>query len=360
LPTNAQVTLDPHSNRIGGEAMQQPTGSVYLDAPARPSRLPTKPPRGARSVISGGAIIIGVIAMTLVAVVTGLRMLVLDEAAAMTAFEQTLDDPAAREELRTEVARGIETQLLGEELVAIAAAFGLDVSLEAEVVSAAIVDDDAVRAELRTLAEDLHRRTFETGDPTAVDLTPLTAAVMRVLEVESPRLASVVPADAVLWTVDPGSFPDLTVVSDLSARVRGFALLASLLAPLGLAVHPHRHRAAGWMGRWVLGVGLVSGITALALPYLIGAVTGFRAAEIAVRVLSLKLLAPAALSGIVGVGLVSFSAVLRKRDRRRVAEEGAAAMLGYDEPPLFTPITGPTFDLESRGLVDAGRPLTNI
>ncbi len=340
--------------------MQQGTGSVYLDAPARPSRLPTKPPRSARSILAGGAVVVGVIAMTVLAVVTGLRMLVLDETAAMAAVEQTLDDPAAREELQAEVARGIERQLVGEELVAIAAAFELDVAQEAEAVSAAIIDDDAVRAELRTLAGDLHRRTFESGDPTAADLAPLTDAVMRVIEVESPRLASIVPDGATLWTIDPGSFPDLTAMSDLSGRLRGFALLASLLTPFGLAFHPHRHRAAGWMGRWVLGVGLVCGITAVALPYLIGAVTGFRTAEIAVRAVSLKLLAPAALSGIVGVGLVSFSAVLRKRDRRRVAEEGAAAMLGYDEPPLFTPITGPTVDLASRGLVDAGRPLTNI
>jgi hypothetical protein len=340
--------------------MQQPTGSVYLDAPARPSRLPTKPPRSARSILAGGAVIVGVIALTLLGFVSGLRTLVLDEATAMSAFAQALDDPAAREELQVEVARGVETQLVGDELVAIAAAFELDVAQEAAAVSAVIVDDDAVRAELQTLAEDLHRRTFETGDPTGADLTPLTEAVMGVIEVESPRLASIVPADAALWSIDPGSFPDLTAVADLSDRVRGFALLASLLAPLGLAVHPHRHRAAGWMGRWVLGVGLVCGIAAVALPYLIGAVTGFRTAEIAIRAVSLKLLAPAALSGIVGVGLVSFSAVLRKRDRRRVAEEGAAAMLGYDEPPLFTPITGPSVDLGSRGLVDASRPLTNI
>ena len=76
--------------------------------------------------------------------------------------------------------------------------------------------------------------------------------------------------------------------------------------------------------------------------------------------MSLKLLAPAVLSGILGLGLTSFASVLRKRDRRRITDEGAAAALGYDEPPFWQQTPSPTLDLPSRGLVDAGHPLTNI
>ena len=137
-------------------------------------------------------------------------------------------------------------------------------------------------------------------------------------------------------------------------------LLVMLLIPVGFVVHPHRHRMAAWVGRWLLVLGLVSGLAAVGLPYLAGSVTGYQGAAIAIRSISLRLLAPAAVTGIVGMGLASFGAVLKHREQRRVADEGAAAALGYDEPPLWPPSTSPKLDLASRGLVDANHPLTNI
>jgi hypothetical protein len=198
-------------------------------------------------------------------------------------------------------------------------------------------------------------------ETTALDLTALNDAVRAVIEANSPRLAPIIPPDAELWTIDRNSLPDFTAASDLAPRIRRDALLASLLLPIGLALHPRRHPLAAWVGRWIVGFGLICAIAAVALPYLIGELTGYRSAEIAVRSVSLKLLAPAVLSGIVGIGLTSFAGVLRKREQRRVADEGAAAALGYNEPPFWQQTSAPpSLDLSSRGLVDAGHPLTNI
>lgn len=340
--------------------MLQRTGSVYLDAPVRPSRIPTKPDRGVRGFLGSSAVVIGVVALTVAITITGLRMLLLDSEVAVNAFDQMLDDPIAREEFRAEMVAGIEDGLVGEELATIAAAFELDVSEEANRVSTLALEDEAVLAELRALVGEIHSRVLIAGDPSDVSFVPLTEAVLDVTEQHSPRLAEIVPADTTLWSLDGDSFPDLTGVADLSVRVRRYAVLAALLIPFGFAVHPRRHQMAAWAGRWILGVGLIAGIAAVAVPYVGGQLTGFISVEVAIRTISLKLLAPAALSGIIGIGLVSLAAVLRRRGERRVAEEGAAAMLAYDEPPFFQQHAGPTLDLSSRGLVDVNRPLTNI
>ena len=340
--------------------MHQRIGSVYLDAPTRPPRIPNKPRGGVRTRGAALCVGIGVIAVTIAALATGLRLLVFDAGPPLRAFDSTLDDPIARDEIQREIAEGIENGLVGEELVAVAAAFEFDVAEEANRVSALVLDDEAVRAELQAIAGEIHSRVVVERDPAPVDLGPLSDAVRAAIEAESPELAAIILADATVWTIDGESLPDFTLVADLSDRSLRYALLASLLLPVGLTIHPRRHRMAAWVGRWTLGFGLICAITAVALPYLLGELTGYRSAEISVRDLSLRLLAPAVLSGILGLGLASFAAVLRKRENGRVAEEGATAAMGYDEPPLWPQTSAPTLELPSRGLVDAGHPLTNI
>ena len=340
--------------------MQQRTGSVYLDAPTRPSRVETGPDRSLRA--RGGAVAVGlgVVAITIALLITGIRILVLDDEPTLRALESTLDDPIAREEIEREIAADITNEFVGDEMVAIAAAFDLNVADEARRVSTLIVDDERVRAELRLVAADIHRRVLLEPDATEVDVEPLSDAVLAVVDVGSPRLGALMPADTPLWLVPGDSLPDYTGAADLADRLLRYCLLAALLVPIGLAVHPKRHVLAGWIGRWIVGCGLVCAIAAVALPYLIGELTGYRTVEIAIRSVSLKLLAPAVLSGILGLGLTSFASVLRTRDRRRITDEGAAAALGYDEPPFWQQTPSPTLDLPSRGLVDAGHPLTNI
>jgi hypothetical protein len=340
--------------------MHQRTGSVYLDAPPRPSRRPTKERGFSRVRVGATAVGIGLIALTVAASVTGLRSLILDPGLTTTAFDRALDDQAARAELQEEIAAAIEAGLIGEELVAVAAAFELDVTEEARRVAPMVLDDDTVRAELRALTEELHARVLIEADGTALDLRPITLAVHAVVDDHSPRLAAIIPSDAALWTVEAESLPDLTAIAEHSNRILRYSLLGALLIPLGFAVHPRRHRMAAWMGRWIAAFGLICAIAAVALPYLGGALAGFRSAEIAIRSISLRLLAPAAVSGIVGIGLVSLAALLKSRDKLRVTGEGAAAALGYDEPPLWQQRTEPELDLAARGLVDVNHPLTSI
>lgn len=340
--------------------MQQRTGSVYLDAPTRPSRVETGPDRSLRARGAAVAVGLGVVAVTVALVITGLRILVLDAEPTLRALESTLDDPIAREEIEREIAADITNEFVGDEMVAIAAAFDLDVAEEARRVSTLILDDERVRAELRLVAADVHDRVLHEPDASDVDVGPLSDAVLAVVDEGSPRLAALMPVETPLWLVPGDSLPDYTGTTDATDRAMRYCLLAAMLVPLGLAAHPRRHVLAGWIGRWIVGFGLVCAIAAVALPYLIGELTGYRTIEIAIRSASLKLLAPAVLSGILGLALTSFASVLRKRDRRRVADEGAAAALGYDEPPFWQQTPGPMLDLQARGLVDAGHPLTNI
>jgi hypothetical protein len=345
----------------GGEPMLQPTGSVYLDTPDRPRRRPPVPRVSrARSILAGGCVIIGLAALSLAAAIAGLRLLVLDPSPILTAFETTLDDPGARTDLEKQVAAAIENGLVGEELTTIAAAFDLDVNDEARRIAPFVLDDPTVRDELRTLITDLHSRIVIDADPSAIDLGPLTTAVLAVIERESPRLATIIPVDSVLWTVDADSLPDLTGAAALFDRLILLTLVPVLLLAIGALLHPRHHKVIGWIGRWALVFGLVCALAAIGLPYLGSRLTGWYSVEVAIRATSLRLLAPAGMAGIVGMGFVSLAAVAHRREKRKVIDEGAAIALGYDEPPVWQQPPSPTLDLSSRGLVDANHPLTNI
>jgi hypothetical protein len=319
------------------------------------------PASGLRPRLAAIAVVLGVIGLTMAILATGTRALLRDRDLALDAVEATFDDPLAREDLEAELVIGIRSGLVGEELEEVAAAFELDVEEEASRLAPIVLDDETVRAELLAVAAEVHSRAVLAPRADDVDLGPLSAAIVAVVERESPRLASIIPAEATAWTIEGGSLPDLAGALDRAATLRTAGLVVALLLPIGLAAHPQRHRMTSWMGRWILGLGLICGILAVALPYAGGAVTGHLSAEIAIRAVSLKLLAPAGLAGVVGIGLVSTAAVLRRRETQRVSDEGAAAALGYDEPvgPAST-ATSPSLDLASRGLVDVNHPLTNI
>ena len=340
--------------------MQQRTGSVYLDAPTRTSRAPVPEPRGKRGIAAMGLLGIGLVGLTVVGLVTGLRLFVLDPDLVDPAVEQTLADPIGRAELEHELATAIVDDLVGEDLIEVAAVFELDVADEANRLAPIMLDDPTVRTELKALAGEAHHSVLVDPDAADIDLEAFTTAILAVVAEDSPRLAAIIPPEATLWTVDVESLPDLTAATTASNGTMRYALLALVLIPIGFVVHPRRHCPTAWIGRWALTFGLVCALAAVGFPYLAGELTGYGSVEIAVRTVSLKLLAPAAICGIVGIGLVSFATALRKREKRRVTEEGAAAALGYDEPPLWQQAGNPTLDLSGRGLVDVNHPLTNI
>ncbi|MEM7140691.1 MAG: hypothetical protein AAF548_06615 [Actinomycetota bacterium] len=340
---------------------QQRTGSVYLDQPVQRSRRPVETGRSVpRRTIASICLVIGMVALTAAGLVAGAKALVLDTDLVMSAVDETLDDPLARAELEREIALAIEEGLVGPELVEVAAVYELDVAQEAQRVALIVIDDPVVRDEFRTLVDDAHTQVTTDTDATELDLAPLTGAVLAVIETESPRLAAIIPVDATLWTIDTSTFPDVAGAVSLVERVQLGLLAAGLFVPLGIAIHPVRHRAAAWLGRFSLVVGLLCALGAIGLPYLAGSISGYSTVEIAVRSISLRLLAPAAVAGIAGTALVSFAAVMKHRENRRVADEGAAAALGYDEPPLWQQPGSPNLDLSHRGLVDVNHPLTNI
>lgn len=342
--------------------MQHRTGSVYLDAPRRPSRKEEAVrARRPRAMIAGIALFIGLLSLTIAGLIASVRAVVLDPDAVVTAFEVTIDDPIARAELEHEVAEGIEEGLVGPEFVAIATAFDLDVAAEAERISLLVLDDPAVREELRLLMAELHGRLVLERSNGDIDLAPITTAVTDVIAEESPRMAAIIPANSTLWTIEGSALPDLTGPAELLNPALLVALAGALLVPIATAMHPRRHRAAAWVGRWALTMAILCGVTAIGFPYAAGNLSGWSTVEITVRALSMKLFAPAAVAAIIGTGFVTFAAVIKHRESRRTTDEGAAAAMGrFDEPRLLGGPSASTFDLAKRGLTDVNHPLTSI
>lgn len=340
---------------------QQNTGSVYLDRPIRqPDRRPTKRRRLSRSFAASLCLLVGLLSLGLAVLVVVLQSFVFDAGPLVAALDDALDDPAARAEFEQEVATGIEQGLVGQDLTAIAAVYDLDVSAEADRIALTVLDDPTVRAELRALVEVAHGRVLIESTDADLDLRPISLAVLAVVQRESPRLGAIIPPEPTLWMIDASAFPDFSWAVALADRVRSSLLLGCLLLPLGVAFHPHRHRAAAWIGRSLLIGGLVGALLAVGIPSVAGSISGYSIVEIGVRSMTIRLLAPAAIAGTVGMGLVSLAAVLKHREQTRMADAGAAAAFGHDEPPMWRQPAKPALDLAHRGLVDVNHPLTNI
>lgn len=314
-----------------------------------------------RRVTAAGVLAVaGLLALSAAAVLIGARALLLHEEPFVSAFERGLDDPAIRTELEQELATGIEEHLVGEDLVAVAAVYELDVSAEADRLSVLALDDPTVRAELGAVVAAIHHEVFTERSVSGVDLTAVSDAVRAVIERESPRLAAIIPADTTITSIEPGSLPDLSALRDATERRSLLGLVGVLLLVAAAVVHPRRHRVADWIGRWALGSAAVAVGLAFGLPVLARELSGLGMAGSIVRATSIRLVAPAGIAALVGAGLVASAGVARHREKRRVLDEGAAAALGYNEPPLWQRPASHQFDLSERGLVDAGQRLTNI
>lgn len=340
--------------------MNQAIGSVYLDGPQPPRKAAPKALRGLRRTLAGLLALLGLAALSATAVLGGIHLLATNPDTIVEAANKTLDDPAVQQELQRELATAIESELVNVGMAQAAAARGVDVTEEALRLAPLILTDETFRRKLDAVIITAHDQILLNPSDEPMDLTALTLAATEVIERESTQLSQVLSPNGQLYDVTAGSLPDLTgPVSQFERALLVMALLTLSLPLAGLA-HPHWDRVVAWVGRWALLAGLVAAFAAIASPKLAGSATGFHAAEVAVQTVSIRLLGPAALAGVIGMGLVSVASALAGRRRNETADHGAAHALGLNEPERFPMAQPPRLDLPDRELVDVAHPLTNI
>ena len=341
--------------------MLQPTGSVYLDTPRSLAHLAPEPESRLRVVLSGTLAAIGLVCLTLAAVLGAFRAVIHDTDTVMGSVDQAIDDPAARAELEGEIAAAITGTLFGEDLEATLASVGVNLDAEAARIAPLVLDDPAFRAALTDLVVETHERVLLTSSDAPLDMTEITTAARDVIIRELPDAALVLPASSTLYIVTADQIPDLTAPVDLLDRAALAVAAGGILLPLAALAHPRRDRVAAWIGRWALAMGILAVGLAFGLPWLAQRFTGSTLVEIVVQDLGTRLIAPAAIFGLIGVGLVVTASVMGKRQRHHAADEGVVAALGgFDDSFAITGGVSQDMDLAHRGLVDVSHPLTNI
>ena len=340
--------------------MNQPTGSAYLEA-YQPVRRPApEAGRGARRTLAGWLTLVGLVALSATALLGGIHLVTTNPDTIVEAANKALDDPVVQQELELELASAIETGLVDLDLSPVATSIGFIIADEALRLAPIILADEAFRAELETIIITAHDQILLNPSETPLDVTAMTKVVVGVIETESPQLAQLLPPDRQLYEITTDSLPDLTGPVSQLERVLLLTALATLALPLAGLVHPHYDRIFAWVGRWALLAGLAAALVAIALPKVAGAATGFRAAEIAAQTVAMRLLGPAALAGMIGMGLVVVASARAKRRRNETSDYGAAQALGLNELEGFPLIQDSQSERPTHDPVDASHPLTNI
>ncbi len=338
--------------------MFEPTGSVYLDTPrSRPSA--PLPKRSPRVKVASFLAIVGLAAMLLSAILAGVHFLVIDSAPTTAAVDSAFTNPTARAELHRELSAAITERMVGADVAAAAAGYGIDVGSEADLVVDKILDDPSFRLALDEFVARTHDLILVDRNGPDANIAPVTDAALEVIRVYSPRLTVLISPDTDIFAFDTSTLPDLTSPMGLVDRVLRYALFAMVALPLAATVHPKRYRILAWVGRTWLMSGAVAAAATVTLPYIGGRLTGWSTVEIAIRAGVGRFLVPASAVALLGLTLMTVAAVWKHRDQTRTSREGATAALGFGLVPGPTPAHG-LLDLASRGLVDAGRPLTNV
>lgn len=339
--------------------MQHVNDSVYLNQPIRPRRplVPTVNRR--RSQAATAIIAVALVGLTLALAAAATLTFFIEPEPVDEIVDAAFADVEAQAALEREVAEAITDNLIGADLVAVAAIFELDVEAEAARLAPLVLDDTAVQDTIHKMAAQVHRSIITGRTATRLDLSPINDVALAVVTAESPRLAAIVPPNASLGSIEFTDLPDVSGPASRLPTIRNLGPLAAMLLLLGAAVHPRRHLVARALGQWALGIGIVSAGLAFGLPWVIASLTGYPAAEGPIRSVTLRLLGPTAMATVVGTAMLAFAAVAQRREVRMLVNAGAAAALGADEPPLWDH-RPPMQDIGSRGLVDVSHPLTNI
>jgi len=338
--------------------MFEPTGSVYLDTPIHRTVSPVKK-RSKRVTVASLLAIVGIASMLLSAALAGVHYLVIDPAPTIAAVDAAFTNPTARTELHRELSAAITNRMVGPDVAAVVSGYGIDVATEADLVVDHIIDDQSFRMALDEFVARTHDLMFVDRDGPAANIAPVTSAALDVISRESPRLTVLISPNTDIFVFDTSAIPDLTSPMRLIDPLLKYALLGMIALPLAAAIHPNRHRILAWVGRAWLLTGAATAAATVTLPYLGGRVTGWSTVEIAIRAGVIRFLVPASAVALIGLTLMSAAAVWKRWEQTRTSREGATAALGIGLVPPGTPAHG-LLDLASRGLVDAGRTLTNV
>jgi len=338
--------------------MFEPTGSVYLDPPTTYA-IPNRPPPRRRILAARLLGFIGMTAMASAGFLAGVHYLIADPAPTAAAVNGALDSPIARAELHRELSTAIADGMVEADVSTAAAAYGIDVEAQALLVADAILDNPAFRTALDEFVIQVHDLVFVDADGPAPDATAVTDAALDVMKLRTPELADLVDPGKQVLTFDVGSLPDLTRPMHSARRALTIALIAMIAIPMAAVVHPHRHRVLAWVGRSWLVAGASVALATVVLPYLGGRVSGWTTVEVAIRAAVGRFLVPSSITALIGSALMTIAAVLKRRDQTKTSREGADVALGIGLTPSRAPVR-PSDDIASRGLVDAGHPLTSM
>jgi hypothetical protein len=266
------------------------------------------------------------------------RGIVVDSDVSAQAASRAIDDVRVQRLLVDQTTEAVRSQLIGTEVVQYLENLDpatREVEADLLAVADAVVQTPEFHAAFVTTVRDLHRLVFvERGPAPVVDATDLVSVARDAAIARNAAYAALIPPTGTLTVTIPTSdLPDLTGLrDDLGSRTVPLAVVGAVLATAAFVIHDRRPKALRRVAFWLLGAGVVQASVALLLPVAANLVGGDAGpiAEAIARVLLPRLLAPAAMVGGSGLGLLLVAFQWQRTADRRDARTGATAFLGDD------------------------------
>jgi hypothetical protein len=281
-----------------------------------------------------------------------LKGIVVDSDIAASAANRAIADPRVQTLLIDQTADAVREQLVGPQALATLRSYGYDPTSDIDAMAAAVVAAPEFRGAFVTSVRELHRAVFvDRSAAPVIDATAVMDVARQTAVDLNPDYAELLPpATSLRVTIPAADLPDLTSLgSGLGGRSTSLGALSLAAAVAGVALHSARGRALRRAGGWCLGLGLAQSAIAFLLPVAASGLGGEVGpiAEAIARTLLSRLLAPAAIIGGVGVGLMLAGWRWQRWTDRRNERIGAAAFLEVDEQPALTDWALETAELRS-------------